>query len=195
MLSQLLNHHHIILASGSPRRQQFFKDLNLNYTISVPNVKEVYPPSLQREEITNYLAQLKADAFTTLQKDDILVTSDTIVWHNNKAIGKPKSIDNAKTMLQSLSGSTHEVISSVCIRTISDEQIFHQITEVHFKELQKEEIDYYVDTYRPLDKAGSYGIQEWMGLIAITQIRGDYYNVMGLPVRLLYETLTKMVKK
>lgn len=194
MLAELLHDFHIILASGSPRRQQFFKDLHLDFTVDVSNVEEIYPDSLQREEITDYLAKLKADSFTSLKEKELLITSDTIVWHQNEAVGKPKSLEEAKAMLRSFSGNSHKVISSVCIQTVKEQRIINQVTQVTFKVLTEDEIDYYVTTYRPLDKAGAYGIQEWMGLIAITKIEGNYYNVMGLPVQLLYETLTDMVR-
>ena len=194
MLAELLHDFHIILASGSPRRQQFFKDLQLDFTVDVSDVEEIYPNRLQREEITDYLAKLKADSFTSLKEKELLITSDTIVWHQNKAVGKPKSLEEAKAMLRSFSGTSHEVISSVCIRTLKNQRIINQVTQVTFKDLTEDEIDYYVTTYRPLDKAGAYGIQEWMGLIGIIKIKGNYYNVMGLPVQLLYETLTDMVR-
>ncbi|MFD2561974.1 Maf-like protein [Aquimarina rubra] len=194
MLRELLKDHHLILASGSPRRQQFFKDLDLDFTIQLKEVEEVYPDHLKGSEISDYLAKLKADEFTELQQNDILVTSDTIVWHHQKALGKPKDAKDAKNMIASLSGQTHEVITSVCFKTTTTTKIIHQITKVTFKKLSKAEIDYYVDTFTPFDKAGAYGIQEWIGYVGITHIEGSYFNVMGLPVQLVYETLIAIAK-
>lgn len=194
MLKKILKNHHIILASGSPRRQQFFKDLNLEFTIQLKEVKEKYPDYLKAEEISNYLAKLKSDAFSALRPQDILITSDTIVWHKDKALGKPKTLQEAKDMIASLSNDTHEVITSVCFRTTSQTKIIHQNTKVTFKKLSDEEIEYYVMRYKPLDKAGAYGIQEWIGFIGITHIEGSFFNVMGLPIQLVYETLTSLAK-
>ncbi|AXT49296.1 septum formation protein Maf [Aquimarina sp. BL5] len=192
MLKELLKNHNLILASGSPRRQQFFKDLDLDFTIQLKEVNEIYPDHLKASSISDYLAKLKADEFTQLKSNDILVTSDTIVWHHNKAIGKPKDAQDAKNMIASLSGETHEVITSVCFKTATTTEIINQITKVTFKPLTAEEINYYVDTFSPMDKAGAYGIQEWIGYIGITHIEGSYFNVMGLPVQLVYETLMKL---
>lgn len=193
MLKKLLKNHNLILASGSPRRQQFFKDLDLDFTIQLKEIEEIYPDHLNASEISDYLAKLKANEFTQLNSNDILVTSDTIVWHHNKAIGKPKDIKDAKNMIASLSGKTHEVITSVCFKTPKITKIINQTTRVTFKHLTTQEIDYYVDTFSPLDKAGAYGIQEWIGYIGITNIEGSYFNVMGLPVQLVYETLIELV--
>ncbi|WP_299311265.1 Maf-like protein [uncultured Aquimarina sp.] len=193
MLRELLKNHNLILASGSPRRQQFFRDLDLDFTIQLREVNEIYPDHLKATEISDYLAKLKAAEFTGLRSNDILVTSDTIVWHHNKAIGKPKDVQDAKNMITLLSGETHEVITSVCFKTVNTTKIINQTTKVTFKPLTKEEINYYVDTFSPMDKAGAYGIQEWIGHIGITHIEGSYFNVMGLPVQLVYETLIKLV--
>ncbi|WP_299253963.1 Maf-like protein [uncultured Aquimarina sp.] len=193
MLRELLKNHNLILASGSPRRQQFFRDLDLDFTIQLREVNEIYPDHLKATEISDYLAKLKAAEFTGLRSNDILVTSDTIVWHHNKAIGKPKDVQDAKNMITLLSGETHEVITSVCFKTVNTTKIINQTTKVTFKPLTKEEINYYVDTFSPMDKAGAYGIQEWIGHIGITHIEGSYFNVMGLPVQLVYETLMKLV--
>ncbi|GAA4271906.1 Maf-like protein [Aquimarina gracilis] len=192
MLKETLKDHNIILASGSPRRQKFFKDLDLDFVIQVKEVEEVYPDHLKAEEISDYLAQLKANAFKDLKSDDILITSDTIVWHKDKALGKPKDLNEAKQMIASLSNDTHEVITSVCFKTQQQTKIVHHKTKVTFKELTKKEIEYYVNTHKPLDKAGAYGIQEWIGFIAISNIEGSYFNVMGLPTHLVYETLTTL---
>jgi len=171
---------------------QFFKDLSLDFSIQLKEIEEIYPDHLKAEEISNYLAQLKASAFTDLQPNDILITSDTIVWHNNKALGKPKDLDEACKMIASLSNDTHEVITSVCFTTATQSKTVFQSTKVTFKTLSKEEIEHYVKTYQPLDKAGAYGIQEWIGFIGITNLEGSYFNVMGLPTHLVYETLTQM---
>lgn len=190
MLSDTLKNHHIILASGSPRRQAFFKNLELDVEIRLKPIKEEYPNRLTHFEISNYLAQLKALPFKGELKDnDILITSDTIVWHNHTALGKPQDEDDAFSMLQSLSDKTHEVITSVCFTTTTYEKTLHAITKVTFKPLTAEEIWYYINTYKPFDKAGAYGIQEWIGQIGVTQIEGSYFNVMGLPTHLVYKTL------
>ncbi|MBP2832101.1 septum formation protein Maf [Aquimarina sp. U1-2] len=194
MLNTILKNHSIILASGSPRRQQFFKDLGVDVTIDVRAVDEIYPEHLEKEEISNYLAKLKANEFKDLRPQDILITSDTIVWHKNEALGKPKNLQDAKDMITSLSNTTHEVITSVCFKTVHQCQIIHSTTKVSFKELTQDEIEYYVNTYQPLDKAGAYGIQEWIGFIGITAIEGSYFNVMGLPVHLVYEMLTTLAR-
>lgn len=194
MLKSLLKDHNIILASGSPRRQQFFKDLDLDFTIQLKEIEEVFPKGLQAAEISDYLAELKANAFTDLKDRDILITSDTIVWHNNNALGKPKDLQEAIEIISSLSNNTHEVITSVCFKTNKITKIVNQTTKVTFKELSHEEIDYYVNTFKPLDKAGAYGIQEWIGHIGITHIEGSYFNVMGLPTHLVYKTLTELVR-
>jgi len=194
MLKELLKNRYLILASGSPRRQQFFKDLDLDFTIELREVNEIYPDHLKGSEISDYLAKLKAAEFTELQPNAIVVTSDTIVWHREKAIGKPKSIQDAKNMIASLSGDTHEVITSVCFKTKNAIKLINETTKVTFKDLNASEIDYYVDTFSPMDKAGAYGIQEWIGYIGITHIEGSYYNVMGLPVQLVYETLREIAK-
>jgi len=196
MLNDTLKNHHIILASGSPRRQQFFKDLDLDFEIRLKPVKEDYPNHLTHYEITNYLAQLKAFPFKSeLQEKDILITSDTIVWHDNKALGKPRDADDAFNILKSLSDTTHEVITSVCFTTKTSEKVLYDITKVTFKKLTDAEINYYIKTAKPFDKAGAYGIQEWLGLTAVTKLEGSYFNVMGLPTHLVYKTLNTLSEK
>lgn len=192
MLKDILKNHRIILASGSPRRQQFFKDLGLDFTIQLKEIEEIYPDHLKAQEISDYLALLKANAFTDLKPNDILITSDTIVWHNNKALGKPKDLKEAIQMIRSLSGDTHEVITSVCFKTSTGIKVVNDSTKVTFKDLTTNEIEYYVTTYKPLDKAGAYGIQEWIGFIGISNIEGSYFNVMGLPTHLVYDMLTRL---
>lgn len=192
MLSEKLKNKNIILASGSPRRQELFKELGLEFSILVKAIEEIYPSTLKGAEITNYLAELKAAAFTELGEDDIIITSDTIVWLNNKAIEKPKDKQHAIEMLQEISGKCHEVITSICIKTVTSQKVFYEVTKVCFKPLSIEEITYYVEKYQPFDKAGAYGIQEWIGFIGVTKIEGSYFNVMGLPVHKLYEELMKL---
>lgn len=193
MLNEKFKNHRIILASGSPRRQQFLKELDIAFEIQLKDIEEIYPEHLQASEITNFLAKLKASAFVAdLQENDILITSDTIVWLNNKALGKPKDYDDAFEMLTEMSGKTHKVITSVCIKTTEKEIVFYDETLVTFTALSSEEIKYYLNNYKPFDKAGSYGIQEWIGLVAIEKIEGSYANVVGLPTHRLYEELTKL---
>ncbi|MCO4821363.1 MAG: septum formation protein Maf [Flavobacteriaceae bacterium] len=196
MLKEKLKKYNIILASGSPRRQQFFKDLGLDFEIRLKPVVEDYPDRLTHFEISNYLAELKSLPFEKdLTENDILITSDTIVWHNNKAIGKPYSEDDAFKMITSLSNQTHEVITSVCLKTLHSQKTIHAVTKVTFKALSDEEIWYYIKNFNPMDKAGGYGIQEWFGYIAVTKIEGSFFNVMGLPVHMLYESLIEIANK
>ncbi|CAM1344041.1 Maf family nucleotide pyrophosphatase [Tenacibaculum amylolyticum] len=193
MLKEKLAPYNIILASGSPRRQQFFKDLDLDFEIRLKEVEEIYPEHLKSAEITEFLADLKSKPFDSeLTEKDLLITSDTIVWLNNTALGKPKNYDEAFTMLKSLSNTTHEVITSISIKSLTFQKIISDSTLVYFKELSNEEIDYYINTYKPYDKAGSYGIQEWIGKIGIDKIEGSYFTVMGLPVHKLYKELMNL---
>ena len=192
MLKEKLKNYHIILASKSPRRQQFFKDLNLDFTIQLKEVEEIYPKELKGTEITEFLADLKSKAFTNLSDKDLLITSDTIVWLENEALGKPKDEADAFKMLQSLSGKKHEVISSISIKNNNFQKIISDVTSVYFKEISDEEINYYIKNYKPFDKAGGYGIQEWIGFIGIDKIEGSYFNVVGLPVHKLYEEFMKL---
>lgn len=189
MLQKKLKDRQLILASGSPRRQQFLKDLGLDFEIRLRNVEEVYPNHLKEAEVAEYLAELKADAFPDLHEHEILITGDTIVCIDVKILGKPESAKEAKEMLQQLSGKTHQVISSVCLKSSTKKEVFHDCTIVHFKKLSSEEIEYYVNNHQPFDKAGAYGIQEWVGQIGVTAIEGSYFTVMGMPIHLLYEKL------
>lgn len=190
MLKDLLKNKEIILASGSPRRQQIFKDLDIPFKVDVRPVNEVYPHYLKKEEISDFLAQLKAEAFRKeLQESQILVTSDTIVYNERKAMGKPETIAEAKEMLMSLSGKGHSVFTSVCFTTYKQQSTVNCETKVTFKELLQEEIEYYVENFKPFDKAGGYAIQEWIGLIGITTLEGSYFNVVGLPAHLVYNEL------
>ena len=189
MLKQKLNNYNVILASGSPRRQQFFRDLDIDFSIQLKEIEEIYPENLKGVAITDYLSNLKSDAFSTLNDNDLLITSDTIVWLEGKALGKPEDAKEAFTMLRAMSGKKHEVITSVCIRSNSFQKIISDITIVTFKELSDDEIHYYIKNYKPFDKAGAYGIQEWIGFIGIDKIEGSYFNVVGLPVHKLYKEL------
>lgn len=190
LFKEKLQNYKIILASGSPRRQQFFRDMDLDFEIRLKDVEEIYPPNLTEEDITDYLAVLKSDAFEgELAPNEILITSDTIVWHENKALGKPKDYDDAFKMLQSLSNKTHQVITSVCFKTKFKTEVISEVTKVTFHPLSDTEIQYYLDNYKPFDKAGSYGIQEWIGFIGVAKIEGSYPNVMGLPVDKVYQYL------
>ncbi|RTY69593.1 septum formation protein Maf [Flavobacterium sp. GSP27] len=193
MLKNKLKKYTLILASGSPRRQQFFKDLDLDFEIRLKEIEEIYPPELKAYEITNYLAELKASAFDgELQSNEILITSDTIVWYNNKALGKPKDEQDAFEILKSLSNATHQVITSVCFKTNEKVVLLHEITKVTFNTLSEESIRYYIENYKPYDKAGAYGIQEWIGFIGVSKIEGSYANVMGMPTDKVYDYLTKL---
>lgn len=196
MLNKKLRHINIILASASPRRQQFFKDLGLEFEIRLKPVKEEYPQRLRHFEISDYLAQLKALPFKNeLKPNDMLITSDTIVWHNQKALGKPKNASEAFEIIKSLCNATHEVITSVCFTSPIFEKTVNAVTKVTFKNLTDEEINHYIESFKPFDKAGAYGIQEWIGQIGVTKIEGSYFNVMGLPTHLVYETLNDIAKK
>ncbi len=193
MLKNKLQKYRLILASGSPRRQQFFKDLDLDFEIRLKEIEEVFPPELKAEEITNYLAELKAKAFEgELTENEILITSDTIVWHKNKALGKPKDAQDAFDILKSLSNATHEVITSVCFKTITKTTVIYEVTKVTFNELSDEAIRYYIENYKPFDKAGAYGIQEWIGFVGVTKIEGSYANVMGMPTDKVFEYLNNL---
>jgi septum formation protein len=193
MLKNKLQKYKLILASGSPRRQQFFKDLDLDFEIRLKEIEEIFPSELKAEEITNFLAELKANAFEgELNDNDILITSDTIVWHNNKALGKPKDAQDAFEILKSLSNATHEVITSVCFKTNLDSTVMYEVTKVTFSELSDEAIRYYIKNYQPFDKAGAYGIQEWIGFVGVSKIEGSYANVMGMPTDKVYEYLINL---
>ncbi len=196
MLKELLKNHKIILASASPRRQQFFRDLDLDFEIRIKEVEEIYPQNLIKQEITEFLSILKSQPFEgKLNENEILITSDTIVWHHEKALGKPKNYDDAFRMLRSLSGDSHEVITSVCFKTSRKTETITAITEVFFNPVSDDAICYYLDNYKPYDKAGAYGIQEWIGFIAVSKVNGSYANVMGLPVDKVYDYLSKFANK
>ena len=190
MLNELLKERHIILGSGSPRRKFFLEELGLEFEVRLKEIDESYPEGLKGEQISDFLAREKAAPFLDeLGPKDILVTADTIVWLSDHALGKPRDSEEAKRMLLDLSCSEHEVISSVALTTSEKQVLVNESTRVKFKCLQEKEIDYYVENYKPLDKAGAYGIQEWIGLVGVEWIVGSYFNVMGFPVRKFYEAL------
>lgn len=188
-----IQNYHIILGSNSPRRRELLAGLDLDFEVKViPGLEEHYPPTLQPEEIPVFLARQKAEAYIpTLLDKALLITADTIVWNQNKVIGKPKDREDAIQMLQSLSGHEHHVVTGVCLTTTEKQKAFSVVSTVKFAALTDEEISYYVDKYHPFDKAGAYGIQEWIGYIGVESINGSFYNVMGLPVQRLYQELKK----
>ena len=194
MLREKLKEHTIILASASPRRHQFFKDMGLSFEVRLKSIEEVYPSQLKGAEISDYLAKLKAEAFINeLNSKDILITSDTVVWHQEESLAKAATSSEAEKMLKKLSGDWHQVITSVCFTTIERQTVLNSITKVKFKDLSLGEIQYYIENFKPYDKAGAYGIQEWIGLIGIEEINGSYTNVVGLPTQLVYKTLSSMI--
>ena len=179
--------YNYILASGSPRRQILLKSLGIDFKVDIKEVEESFPENMAKEKIPVFLAEMKAEPFLAeLTKKDLLITADTIVWLNGKVLGKPDNEEEARRMLHSLSGRKHKVISGVCLSSCRKQKSFYAVSDVHFKILSDHEIDYYIFAYKPYDKAGAYGIQEWIGYIGITHIEGSFYNVMGLPVQKLY---------
>lgn len=192
MLDNLSNYR-ILLASNSPRRRELLGGLDIQYEVTaLPDIDESFPEDMPGEEIPVYIARNKAAAYgDQMQTDTLLITADTIVWANGKVYGKPREENEAREMLRALSGKTHSVITGVCIRTTNKETSFAAISEVTFAELSDAEISYYIDTYKPYDKAGSYGIQEWIGYVGVESIQGSYFNVMGLPIQRLYKELQK----
>ena len=179
----------IILASQSPRRKELLALLDLEFTVEVREVDEMFPENLEVGEVAEYLAKLKASAFTDITDEQLIITADTFVVLDNQILGKPKNKAEATSMLQSLSNRSHQVITGVCIQSSDKTISFSNTTKVYFKELTASEIDYYIENYQPFDKAGSYGIQEWIGAIGITKIEGSYFNVVGLPIQELNERL------
>jgi len=183
--------YNIILGSQSPRRQELLHGLDVNFTVNViAGLEENYPATLQGEDIPMFLAQQKAEAYlNSLTPKDMLITADTIVWLDGIVYGKPKDEADAKKMLRALSGKTHDVITGVCVTTTERQETFAAISKVTFASFSDDEINYYIEKYRPMDKAGSYGVQEWIGYIGVERIDGSFYNVMGLPVQRLYTLL------
>ena len=182
--------YRLILASSSPRRQQLMREVGFDFEVRLRKVPEVYPDNLPVDQVPEYLACLKAAAFKEdLQKNELLITADTIVSIHGKVVGKPRDREQAVEMLRELSGNRHTVISGLCLTTSREQKSCSVCTDVFFRELTEEEIVYYVDHYRPFDKAGAYGIQEWIGYVGIEKIDGSFYNVMGLPVQTLCRQL------
>lgn len=195
MLHQEFESFDIVLASGSPRRQELLLAMDIPHRVEVRSIDEVYPKHLKAHEITDYLASKKAEAFDQLQPNQIIITSDTIVWMNNQAVEKPRDRAHALEMLASLSGQMHEVFTSVCFKTHKEKLVVHDCTKVWINPVTRAELEYYVDHYHPMDKAGSYGIQDYFGYTAVSRIEGCYYNVMGLPTRLVYQNLVSLVQR
>ena len=187
----MLENYHIILASNSPRRRQLLAGLDLDFEVKVlPDIDEDYPDNLSTSEIPVYIATEKAAAYKDLMAEyDLIITADTVVVLGDEVLGKPVDAEDARRMLRELSGKTHQVITGVCLMTCQRQRSFAVKTDVSFKELTEDEIAYYVEKYQPFDKAGAYGVQEWIGYTGITAIRGSYFNVMGLPVQRLYTEL------
>lgn len=186
-----ISQYHILLASNSPRRRELLGGLGVEYeVVSLPEIDESYPPTLQGVEIPTYIAARKAEAYSQWMKDDtLLITADTIVWLDGKVYGKPVDAQDACKMLRELSGKTHTVITGMALTTCNKQRTFAVESYVTFAQLDEAEIEHYVSQYKPFDKAGAYGIQEWIGYIGVTALEGSYFNVMGLPVQRLYQEL------
>jgi septum formation protein len=185
----------LILASGSPRRREILTDAGLPFTLAAPyDVEEVWPPELPADEVAEYLAALKSEAYPEpLGPRDILLTADTTVLLGERILGKPRDEAEAMEMLTALSGRAHRVVTGVCLRTAEGAELFSAETTVHFRDLTREETEYYARTFRPMDKAGAYAIQEWIGHVGIERIEGSYYNVMGLPIQQIYSRLDNLI--
>lgn len=181
--------YHLILASKSPRRQELLKCLDLKFEVRSKSIDESYPANLPASEVAEYLSVKKSKAFGRLEDNELLITSDTVVISGPEVLGKAKDESEAKLMLQKLSGREHQVITGVCLRSNEKEVSFSEVTSVTFSKLSNEMVSYYINQYQPFDKAGAYGIQEWIGMVGISRIEGDYYNVMGLPLHSLYRQL------
>ena len=196
-LNDRLKNYNIILASQSPRRREILKMLGVDFKVVVKDTDETFPPELQGGAIPEHIAVLKASAFDSelqsMPDNTIIIASDTIVYIDNKVIGKPKGREGAIEMLKTLSGRCHQVLTGVCIKTKDRQRSFFAESKVWFRELSDDEITYYVDNYKPFDKAGAYAVQEWIGAAAIAKIEGSYYNVMGLPSQMLYNELLKFI--
>lgn len=188
-----IQHYKIVLASNSPRRRELLSGLNLEYTVRVlPDIDESYPDTLKGEEIPMYISREKAKAYrNSMAEDELIITADTVVCINEKVLGKPRTQEEAKEMLRELSGKTHQVITGVCLMTCGLQRTFSATTQVTFDVLTEDEIEFYVEKFRPLDKAGAYGVQEWIGFVGVSRLEGSYFNVMGLPVQRLYQELKK----
>jgi septum formation protein len=194
MITDSINQRRIILASRSPRRQQLLQELGIVFETILRDYDESYPDGMAGDEIARYIALKKADSFRNELKDnDIVITADTIVWCNNNVLGKPLNENDALRILKEISGNTHEVITGVTILSLNKETTFSVSTKVTFETLTQDEIDFYIEKFKPYDKAGAYGIQEWIGIIACSHIEGSYFNVVGLPVQRLYKELQSFI--
>ena len=194
MLTDHLKKYHIILASQSPRRQQMLKEMGISFEIRVKEYPEIYPPGLDGRRIAEFLAREKALMLRNeISDNEIVITADTIVWCNNEVLGKPADANDARRMIRALSGNIHEVITGVTLLSAKREHTFSESTEVSFETLTDEEINFYIAEYKPYDKAGAYGIQEWIGIAACNRINGSYFNVVGLPVHRLYRELENFI--
>ena len=189
-----LKKYRVILASNSPRRKELLSGLGIDYEVkTLPDIDESFPEGLSEVETAAYIARAKAGAYRpVMQSDELIITADTIVWLDGEVMGKPADEEDARRMLRALSGQTHQVITGVCLTTVESQKTFATVTDVTFARLSEEEIAFYVEHYRPMDKAGSYGIQEWIGFVGVESISGSYFNVMGLPIQRLYTELKKI---
>ena len=189
-----LDKYQIILASNSPRRKELMSGLGVDYVVrTLPDVDESYPETLRGADIPLYISREKADAYRDMMHpDELMITADTIVWLDGKVLGKPEGREGAVEMLRSLSGKSHQVFTGVCLTTTEWQKSFTAASDVEFDALSEEEIQYYVDKYQPMDKAGAYGVQEWIGYIGVKSISGSFYNIMGLPIQKLYGELKKL---
>lgn len=194
MVLENLSKYKVVLASNSPRRKELLSGLGIRYEVkTLPDVDESFPEGMDGVEIPAYIARRKADAYRAqMQEDELIITADTIVWLNGEVMGKPEDEADAHRMLRALSGNTHQVITGVCLTSVHGQTCFATVTDVTFSTLSEEEIRHYVTHYRPMDKAGSYGIQEWIGFVGVENISGSYFNVMGLPIQRLYTELKKL---
>jgi septum formation protein len=191
-LLQNIDKYKIILASQSPRRIELLNGLNIKFEVQVLDVNEDFPAQMVGVDIPMYLAEKKANAYKHIMDEHtMIITADTIVWHEGKVLGKPVDETDARRMLRALSGKTHQVITGVCISTLQRRKVFHVISDVRFARLTEAEIEYYLHNFKPYDKAGSYGVQEWIGFVGVEHINGSYFNVMGLPVQRLYNELKR----
>lgn len=191
-LLQNIEKYKIILASQSPRRIELLGGLNIKFEVMVLDVNEDFPAQMVGVDIPMYLAEKKANAYKHIMDEHtMIITADTIVWHEGKVLGKPVDETDARRMLRALSGKTHQVITGVCISTLQRRKVFHVISDVRFARLTEAEIEYYLHNFKPYDKAGSYGVQEWIGFVGVEHINGSYFNVMGLPVQRLYNELKR----
>lgn len=194
LLNEIIKNYNVVLVSQSPRRRELLKGLEIEFTSTSVDTAENYPVNLEGAQIPVFIAELKADAYMSQMSDDTLaITADTIVLAGGKVLGKPHDAKEASEMLRTLSGKTHQVITGVCIFTKKMRRTFHAMSEVTFATLREEEIAHYIEVYKPFDKAGSYGVQEWIGYVGIEKINGSYFNVMGLPVQRLYKELEQLI--